>query len=78
MPAEEAAAAVSEAEAEAELEAEAEEKRRLDYVSWLPKPGSVRAWILDALKNGHYHRDAIYKHVRLQPGLALTLYLIPA
>ena len=59
----------AEAEAEAELEAEAEEKRRLDYVSWLPKPGSVRAWILDALKNGHYHRDAIYKHVSLQPGM---------
>ena len=29
----------------------------------------MRAWILDALKNGHYHRDAIYKHVSLQPGM---------
>ena len=40
-----------------------------DYASWLPKAGSVRAFILEALKLGAIDRDAIYNHVSLQPGM---------
>jgi len=57
----------AEEEVRAELEAEAEERRQADFASWLPKPGSIRAAIIEALREGICDRDAICDFVSLQP-----------